>query len=146
MLANMTAGYPDHVVNQQFIMAFYANPFRQWTPQELIDISLSTPRVFEPGTNWDYAHSNYVILGLALEKITGKPLATLLQENILGPLNLKNTQSSQTAAIPEPVLHAFSSERREPLGIAQAPASTRTRAFGTLLDAASGFDPDDQHL
>ena len=118
MLANMTAGYPDYVVNEQFIKAFYANPFRQWTPQEQIDIALSTPRVFEPGTNWDYAHSNYVILGLALEQITGKPLATLMQENILGPLNLKNTQSFQTAAIPEPVLHAFSSERREPLGIA----------------------------
>jgi CubicO group peptidase (beta-lactamase class C family) len=63
MLANMTAGYPDYVVNEQFIEAFYANPFRQWTPQEQIDIALSTPRVFEPGTNWDYAHSNYVILG-----------------------------------------------------------------------------------
>ena len=120
MLANMTAGYPDYVQNAQFVKAFYADPFRQWTPQEKIAIGLSTPRLFEPGTNWDYAHTNYVILGLALEKITGKPLATLLQENILGPLNLKNTQSFQTALIPEPVLHAFSSERREALGITPA--------------------------
>lgn len=117
MLANMTAGYPDFVQNEQLTAASYANPFRQWTPREQIAFGLSTPRLFEPGANWDYSHTNYVILGLALEKITGKPLATLMQENILDPLKLKNTQSSSTAAIPEPVLHAFSSERREALGI-----------------------------
>jgi CubicO group peptidase (beta-lactamase class C family) len=118
MLANMTAGYPDYVQNTRLDAALYANPFRQWTPREQIAIGLSTPRVFEPGTNWDYSHTNYVILGLALEEITGKPLATLLHENVLVPLELKNTISSSTAAIPEPVLHAFSSERREALGIA----------------------------
>lgn len=118
MLANMTAGYPDYVQNKRLDEELYANPFRQWTPKEQIDIGLSTPRVFEPGTNWDYSHTNYVILGLALEKITGRPLADLLQENILDPLNLEDTTSSSTAAIPEPVLHAFTSERREALGIA----------------------------
>lgn len=120
MLTNMTAGYPDYVRNEQLTAASYANPFRQWTPQEKIAIGLSTPRLFEPGTNWDYSHTNYVILGLVLEEVTGKPLATLLQENILSPLNLNNTQSFQTATIPAPVLHAFSSERREALGIAPA--------------------------
>jgi CubicO group peptidase (beta-lactamase class C family) len=39
MLANMTAGYPDYVLNEQFIEGVYANPFRQWTPQEQIDIA-----------------------------------------------------------------------------------------------------------
>ena len=117
MLANMTAGYPDYVPNEQFVNAFYADPFQQWTPQELIEIGLSTPRVFEPGTNWDYSHTNYVILGQALEKATGQPLSTLMQENILGPLGLNDTVSSLTPEIPEPVLHAFSSERRAFLGI-----------------------------
>src|SRR5438067_319749 len=62
MLANMTAGYPDYEKNPKLVQALYADPFRQFTPQELIAIGLSTPRVFEPGTNWDYAHTNYVIL------------------------------------------------------------------------------------
>ena len=120
MLANMTAGYPDYVANEHMVSAFYADPFRQWTPQELIEIGLSTPRAFAPGANWDYSHTNYVILGQALEKIISKPLAMLLQEYVLGPLGLANTASSSTAAIPQPVLHPFSSERREPLGIAPA--------------------------
>jgi CubicO group peptidase (beta-lactamase class C family) len=122
MLANMTAGYPDYVPIPSFSADLYANPFRQWTPQDLIAVSLSTPRLFAPGTNWAYSHSDYVILGLAMERITGQPLATLIRDNILAPQGLNNTESSATPAIRAPVLHAFTSERREVLGI---PAGTR---------------------
>ncbi len=122
MLADMTSGYPDFVQNAGFIQALYEDPFRQWTPEEQIAIGLSTPRVFEPGTNWDYSHTNYVILGQALEKITGQPLDVTLQEQVLGPMGLRNTVAWSTPEITEPVLHAFSSERRQPLDI---PADTR---------------------
>jgi CubicO group peptidase (beta-lactamase class C family) len=118
MLANMTAGYRDYETNDQFDKDLYINPFRQWTPEELIAIGLSQPPYFEPGTNWSYAHIDYVILGLVLEKATGRSMVDLLQERVLGPLGLKNTANSFTAAIPEPALHAFSSERRAALGIA----------------------------
>ena len=122
MLANMTAGYPDYVQNPKLSQELYADPFRQWTPEELIAIGLSTPRLFAPGTNWDYSHTNYVILGQALEKIGGKPLDVALQEQVLGPMGLPNTVAWSTPQISEPVLHAFSSERRQALGI---PAGAR---------------------
>jgi CubicO group peptidase (beta-lactamase class C family) len=122
MLANMTSGYPDYVQNATFQKAFYDDPFAIYDSQQLIDFGLSTPRVFPPGENWDYSHTNYVILGLALEQIGGAPLADLLEERISSPLGLTGTQSSQTAQIPEPVLHAYSSERRSFLGI---PAGNR---------------------
>lgn len=77
----------------------------------------SKPLLYEPGTNWNYAHTNYVILGLALEKITGQPVTELMQDKVLGPLGLDDTTDPGTAAITEPVLHAFSSERREALHI-----------------------------
>jgi CubicO group peptidase (beta-lactamase class C family) len=51
MLANMTAGYPDFVPDPGMTAAIYANPFRQWTTQEQIAVSLAQPRVFPPGTN-----------------------------------------------------------------------------------------------
>jgi CubicO group peptidase (beta-lactamase class C family) len=122
MLANMTAGYPDFVQNPKLDQDVYADPFRQWTPEEQIAIGLSTPRVFAPGTNWDYSHTDYVILGLALEIITGKPLEVALQEEVLDPLGLRNTVAWSTPEISAPVLHAYSSERRPALGI---PAGTR---------------------
>ncbi|ATQ30878.1 D-alanyl-D-alanine carboxypeptidase [Rhodococcus ruber] len=116
-LAQMTSGYADYVQNPELSDAIYWDPFRNWTPEELLAFGTSQPLFYEPGTNWNYAHTNYVILGMALERITGRPVAELLQEKVLDPLGLDGTTPSQTPAIPEPVLHAFSSERRQALGI-----------------------------
>lgn len=117
-LAQMTSGYPDYVLgNDTFDDLFYANPFRQWTTQDLLAQISSRPLLYEPGTNWNYAHTNYILLGLALEKATGLDMPTLLHKKVLAPLGLTATTNSDTPAIPGPALHAFSSERREFLKI-----------------------------
>ena len=117
MLANLTAGYTDYVNTPGFVELNYLNAFRSWTPEEIIEVSLKAGRSFAPGENWAYSHTDYVILGLALEKISGKPLADLLQELVLDPLGLVNTASWDTPYIPSPVLHAYSSERKATLKI-----------------------------
>lgn len=117
-LAQMTSGYPDYVLgNEAFDAELYANPFRQWTTQELLDQISSRPLLYDPGTNWNYAHTNYLLLGLALEKAAGQDMPTLLQRKVLSPLGLTATANSDTPAIPEPALHAFTSERRAALKI-----------------------------
>lgn len=116
-LAQMTSGYADYVRDPGFIDAFLANPFKHWTTDELLAYAVNKPLFFEPGTNWAYAHTNYVILGLALEKLTGRSVSDLMQEKVLGPLCMTHTSDPGSAAIPEPVLRAFSSERRDFLGI-----------------------------
>jgi CubicO group peptidase (beta-lactamase class C family) len=121
MLANMTSGYPDYVTDPAFAAEEQANPFRNFSTSQLLAYAFSRPLSFAPGANWGYAHTNYVILGEILAKVGGKPLATLLRQKVLGPLGLTNTVASQTAAIPAPVLHAFSSERRAQLAL---PATT----------------------
>ena len=68
----MTSGYVDYVIgNTAMNDALYADPFRQWSTDELLDFAVHQPLLYEPGTNWNYAHTNYVLLGLALEKATG---------------------------------------------------------------------------
>ncbi|WP_127103861.1 serine hydrolase domain-containing protein [Pararhodobacter zhoushanensis] len=112
MLANMTSGYPDHVANEEaFVAPFLADPFAAWSPQALIDVSLSTPRLFAPGTNWDYSHTDYVILGQVLEAATGQPLHEVMARYVLTPLALTGTAGFDTAQIPAPVLHGFTAER-----------------------------------
>ncbi|CAM3768195.1 serine hydrolase domain-containing protein [Smaragdicoccus niigatensis] len=112
-LAQMTSGYQDFVIgNTAFGLQAIANPYKMWTTKEQLDLAVNKPLWYKPGTNWDYAHTNYVILGLVLEKVTGKSLADALQTEVLDPLDLKNTKPNLTAEIPQPVLHAFSSERR----------------------------------
>ncbi len=117
-LAQMTSGYVDYVIgNTEFEKALYENPFRQWEPSQLLGFATSRPLFYEPGTNWNYAHTNYVLLGMALEKATGEDMPKLLDDNVLAPLGLTNTANSFTPEIPAPVLHAFTSERRQALQI-----------------------------
>ncbi|MBV8068059.1 MAG: beta-lactamase family protein [Candidatus Eremiobacteraeota bacterium] len=116
-LAQMTSGYADYFYQPELIPNVYRNPFRQWTPEELIEIGVSKPMQFAPGTNWGYSHTNYVILGRVLEKIAGMPLADALQQYVLAPMGLKQTAAFTTPEVPLPALHAFTSERRGALGI-----------------------------
>ena len=62
-------------------------------------------------------HTNYVLLGRALEKATGQQMPELLADKVLRPLGLSNTANSFTPQIPAPVLHAFTSERRQALKV-----------------------------
>jgi CubicO group peptidase (beta-lactamase class C family) len=117
MLANSTSGYADYVYQPAVSDGIYADPFRQWTTAELIKIGTSAPFTFPPGTNWAYSHTNYAILGTVLAKVGGQPLSQLMTRYIFEPMGLTQTQGSNTPQIPEPVLHTFSSERREALGI-----------------------------
>lgn len=116
-LARMTSGYRDYVTDPDFGAANTADPFRMWTNEEKLSYVADEPLLFEPGTGWSYAHTNYVILGMVLEEVTGTPMAELLQERVLDPLGLDATVASQTGAIPDPAMHAFSSERRLDLGV-----------------------------
>ncbi|MFI8828525.1 serine hydrolase domain-containing protein [Streptomyces sp. NPDC053431] len=111
MLAASTTGLRDYVTTPGFPQAVAANPFRQWTPDELVSISTRQDRWYAPGTNWSYSHANFVLLGAALEKITGTRLDVLLRREITGPLGLRETRNSFTPDIPRPVLHAFTDSR-----------------------------------
>jgi CubicO group peptidase (beta-lactamase class C family) len=110
-LAGATSGIADYVQNPEFLDAQTADVFRAWNQSELIEFANPNELLFPPGTSWAYSHTGFVILGQALEKATGKPLSKLMQDEIFGPLGLHDTQTSCTAQIQQPVLHAFSSDR-----------------------------------
>ncbi len=111
MLINCTSGYADFVAVKSFVDALYKDPFRAWTTEEQLDFVAGKPLLYDPGTNWSYAHTNFVRLGEALSAITGKSVDELIRERIVEPLGMRGTQSYQTAVIPEPVLHAYTKER-----------------------------------
>jgi CubicO group peptidase (beta-lactamase class C family) len=129
-LLNMTSGYADYVYQPALGDGLNQDPFRQWTNDELLAIGFAGPEQFAPGTNWGYSHTNYVILGQVLEKITGKPLAEVMQEYIIGPMNLTATGGNAgTPAIPFPVQHAFTAERAEYFGVTPTPKAYEEATF-----------------
>lgn len=112
MLMQSTSGYKDYIKNEVFLKALLREPFARFTRDELISFAVQAGELdFEPGTQSHYAHTNLVVLGKLLEKATGKSMAQLYRELLLDPLRLERTGYSSTAALPEPVLHAFGDDR-----------------------------------
>ena len=84
------------------------NRFKTYRPEELVRLALSKPARFEPGTDWSYANTNYVLARLLIEKVTGRSYAEEMQRLILGPLGLSGTVAPTTQPdIPEPHAHAY---------------------------------------
>ena len=113
MLVGNTAGYPDYVTQPAFVERVLAEPFRTFTDDELIDYAVRGGAMnFPPGSSQQYSHTDNVILGQVIERATGRSLKALYDENILGPLGLRDTRAALDQTIQEPVLHAFSSDRK----------------------------------
>ncbi|MCX5366542.1 beta-lactamase family protein [Streptomyces sp. NBC_00124] len=85
-LADYTDAMFEHTVP-----GFEAVRNRVFSYQELVDLSLSEPRTTEPGVAYKYSNTNFVVVGMLIEKITGKPVAKEYQRRIIGPLGLRNT-------------------------------------------------------
>ncbi|ETD32352.1 serine hydrolase [Williamsia sp. D3] len=111
MLANSTSGISDYVTNPKFLKAFYANPIKGFTSQEILDLATSRPPLFEPGTSFAYSHSDLCLLGVVLERASGKPLQELLQQRIFTPLAMSNSKVVLTPQMIEPMLHGYTNER-----------------------------------
>ncbi len=110
MLANMTAGYRDYTQDPDFWDTYYADPTRQYSDEELLEIGLNLPRAFGPAGSWEFSHTNAVVLGQVLATAAGQPLGDLLQERILAPAGMAATVAVAGATDPAPSLHAFSAE------------------------------------
>lgn len=76
---------------EQTVPGFEAVRNRVFSYQELVDLSLKEPRTTEPGVSYQYSNTNFVVVGMLIEKLTGKPVAKEYQSRIIGPLGLRNT-------------------------------------------------------
>jgi D-alanyl-D-alanine carboxypeptidase len=92
MLLNHTSGIGDYdtVLFQTY------DDVERWrrrtiTPRELVAIGLSEPWTNSPGAAWSYSNTNYILLGLLVEEVTGRPYAAEVRRRILRPLGLRDT-------------------------------------------------------
>ena len=82
-------------------------PFRQWTPHELLEVAFRHPLVFPPGSAFDYCNTNTVLLGLVVEQVSGQSLASFIEQNILKPEGMTRTVFPAGAEIPSPHAHGY---------------------------------------
>jgi len=62
-----------------------------YSNDEIVHYFMNDSLLFEPGTDWSYSNAGYFLLGLVVEKISGKSLHEYVQENIFNSLNMNNT-------------------------------------------------------
>jgi CubicO group peptidase (beta-lactamase class C family) len=69
------------------------------TPQKLVARFRDKPLDFQPGEKWSYSNSGYVLLGYLLEKVSGESYDKFVQQNIFGPLGMKDSGYDSNSAI-----------------------------------------------
>ena len=91
MLLAHTSGIPDYFSNPDFFVAFSESPGKIWTPIEIMGYVDGAENLFEPGSEFRYSNTNYVLLGVIAERVTGVSLGIALRQWVLEPAGLANT-------------------------------------------------------
>jgi D-alanyl-D-alanine carboxypeptidase len=85
-LLQHTSGFPD------YLDFFPPTPEQPVPAAEQVALVLAhEPQFTPPGSGWAYSNTGYLVLGMLVERITGKDIASVLQERIIEPLGLTGT-------------------------------------------------------
>ncbi|HEU5026382.1 MAG TPA: serine hydrolase domain-containing protein [Spirillospora sp.] len=101
-LLQHTSGLPDYLdyVTPQDILK---DPLAHHDLRDMVDVALTHHRVFKPGRKWQYSNTNYLVAGLLIENVTGRPYGEEITRRIIGPLGLHATSvPGDSPAIPGP--------------------------------------------
>jgi D-alanyl-D-alanine carboxypeptidase len=90
-LMNHTSGLVRYEFKDQFTKDLTANPEKVWKPAELVAYLLDEKAPFEAGKGWDYSDTNYIVLGMIIEKVTGRKFYDEANRRVVKPLKLTNT-------------------------------------------------------
>jgi D-alanyl-D-alanine carboxypeptidase len=98
-LMNHTSGIIRYEFNERFIDDVLATPLRIWRPEEQVAYVFDSDPPFGAGEGWEYSDTNYLILGMIIEQLTGATYYRELERRILEPLGLNNTVPSDSPHI-----------------------------------------------
>ncbi len=79
----------------------------RWAPRALVRLAVAHPPGFPPGREWAYSNTGYVLLGLIVERVTGRPLAAELERRILTPVGLSATRLPASQGLGHPRAHGY---------------------------------------
>lgn len=99
-LLNHTSGIREHVWKPEFEAAVKKAGDRAMGPEECLGYALGEAALAPAGAKWSYADTNYVVVGLCIEQVTGKPYCTVLRERLLGPRKLDETVANDRRDLP----------------------------------------------
>ncbi|MDG4533684.1 beta-lactamase family protein [Streptomyces sp. AV19] len=86
-LLQHTSGLPNYTD----YLDFPAIQHRYFEPRDILDLALKHKAHFAPGTKWEYSNTNYLLAGLIIQKVTGRPLAEEIDRRIIQRIGLRHT-------------------------------------------------------
>lgn len=106
-LAGMRSGLYNYSEDPEFSKDITST----FTPQQLLDISFKHPVNFAPGTQFEYSNTNLILLGLLVEKITGRPIQDVIRDDVVKPAGLSDrTLFPVGTEFPEPHAHGYTND------------------------------------
>ncbi len=99
-LMKHSSGLPRYIFQKEFLTDIRNNPLLDLKPEECVAYVLNKPALHDTAKGWAYSDTNYILLGMVIEKLTNQTYYELAEEWILKPLSLKNTRPSNQRQLP----------------------------------------------
>jgi D-alanyl-D-alanine carboxypeptidase len=100
MLMTHTSGIMRYEFKDAFTKDLTEHPDKVWKPEELLAYVFDEKAAFPAGAGWDYSDTNYILLGMIMEKLTGQTYYALLENRLLKPFGLSETHPSDKRILP----------------------------------------------
>ncbi|MFI0709653.1 serine hydrolase domain-containing protein [Streptomyces inhibens] len=110
-LLQHTSGLPDYISHLPVLSGeeqFQEHRFDQYTQRQLVAMALQDRPVGEPGRSFSYSNTGYILVGMIIEKVTGRPWSEEVHDRIIEPLRLRHTFSpGDDPRLPQPHAKAY---------------------------------------
>ncbi|UMG93501.1 serine hydrolase domain-containing protein [Nocardioides sp. TF02-7] len=112
---------------------------RRYTDRGLVARAQQEPWVFEPGTDFHYSNTGYVVVALMLERATGTPYPRLLRNRVLRPAGMRDSYYARTRGLGPPRLAEYAHSGGRVLDLRRSHPSMFSAA-GALVSTAHDLD------
>jgi D-alanyl-D-alanine carboxypeptidase len=100
MLMNHTSGLVRYEFKKEFTDFLTANPMKTWTPEDRLAYLFDEKPPFEAGKGWDYSDTNYIVLGMIIERVTGKKFYDEARKRFIKKFKLDGTIAQESPVMP----------------------------------------------
>lgn len=106
-LLQHSSGIYNYIWNLQFQTASTNDLIREWHAEDLLKYAWHQPAGFEPGTDVSYSNTNYILLGMLIEAVEGKPFYKVFEEKLFLPLGLNLTRFAAENPVPPGIVRGY---------------------------------------
>jgi CubicO group peptidase (beta-lactamase class C family) len=138
-----TSGFSDYAVAPELYIESLPRLDSAIEPEAIVEFSLEQGLLFEPGTDYNYSTTNYIIAGLIIEAVTGNAAHEEFESRIFDPLGLDGLFLTPGAFPPEPVVNGYLDLRADAPDSAIAPLAGLLGTFSALLPADAVVELED---